>query len=134
MKCILIGMPLWFTVGILITFSPEFAVKMGITETISAGKAVMYCYIGLAIGDLGSGVLSQLFKTRKKIVLVFLILTNIFIVLYLFVNHFSPFYFYTMCVYAGYRVRVLGIICYQTRRNSLVPTCAQLLQPPLLIL
>ena len=66
MKCIFIGTPLWFTVGILITFSPEFASKMGIIETISAGKAVMYCYIGLAIGDLGSGVLSQLFKSRKK--------------------------------------------------------------------
>lgn len=100
-KCIFIGMPLWFTVGILITFSPEFASKMGITETISAGKAVMYCYIGLAIGDLGSGVLSQLFKSRKKIILIFLAITNIFIVLYLFVNHFSTFYFYTMCVMLG---------------------------------
>lgn len=100
-KCIFIGMPLWFTVGILITFSPEFAAKMGIKETISAGKAVMYCYIGLAAGDLGSGVLSQLFKSRKKIVFAFLIITNVFIILYLFVNHFSPFYFYTMCVMLG---------------------------------
>ncbi len=100
-KCILIGMPLWYTIGILVTFSPEFALKMGITETISAGKAVMYTYIGLAIGDFGSGFLSQLFKTRRKIVIAFLLFTNIIIILYLFVNHFGPFYFYFICVLLG---------------------------------
>jgi putative MFS transporter len=100
-KCIFIGMPLWFVVGILVTFSPEFAAKMNIGETISAGKAVMYCYIGLAIGDFASGFLSQVFKSRKKIVLVFLVITNVFIVLYLFVNHYNSFYFYAMCVMLG---------------------------------
>ena len=100
-KCILIGMPLWYTIGILVTFSPEFALKMGITETISAGKAVMYTYIGLAIGDFGSGFLSQLFKTRRKIVIAFLLFTNIIIILYLFVNHFGSFYFYFICVLLG---------------------------------
>ena len=62
MYCILIGLPLWFVVGILITFSPEFGKAFGITEPVSAGKAVMYCYIGLVIGDILSGSLSQLWK------------------------------------------------------------------------
>lgn len=100
-KCILIGGPLWFIVGILVTFSPEFAKEMGITDTISAGKAVMYCYIGLAAGDILSGLVSQLLKSRRKAVFIFLALCAIFILTYLFYNHFSSFYFYTMCVLLG---------------------------------
>ncbi len=100
-KCILIGGPLWFIVGILITFSPEFAKEMGVTETISAGKAVMYCYIGLVGGDMLSGLVSQLLKSRRKAVLIFLVLCAGFIAMYLFYNHFGSFYFYTVCVLLG---------------------------------
>lgn len=64
--CILIGLPLWFVVGILITFSPEFGKAFGITEPISAGKAVMFCYIGLVFGDIFSGTLSQVLNPVKK--------------------------------------------------------------------
>ncbi len=101
-KCILIGVPLWFVVGILITFSPEFAKTLGMTEPISAGKAVMYCYIGLVFGDLGSGFLSQLIRSRKKVVLMFLVLETIFIVVYLFVNNHGSFYYYSLCGVLGF--------------------------------
>ena len=100
-KCILIGGPLWYLVGILITFSPEFAKTMGLNEPIIAGKSVMYCYIGLVAGDLLSGFISQLLKSRKKTVLIFLSLCSVFIFAYLFYNGFSAFYFYTMCVILG---------------------------------
>src|SRR5512139_2905204 len=72
---IMIGLPSWFVVGVLITFSPEFAKALGVQGAISAGNAVMYCYIGLVAGDLASGLLSQLFQSRKKVVLLFLLLT-----------------------------------------------------------
>ncbi|MEI8025898.1 MAG: MFS transporter [Pseudomonadota bacterium] len=65
-KAILIGVPLWFGVGILVTFSPEIAAQLGVTGPISAGSAVMAMYGGLAIGDLASGLLSQKLKSRKK--------------------------------------------------------------------
>ena len=45
--CILIGLPIWFVIGILVTFSPEFATAFGIVNPIIAGDAIMYCYIGL---------------------------------------------------------------------------------------
>ncbi len=48
--CILIGLPLWFVVGVLITFSPEFGKALGATGVINAGKGIMYCYIGIAVG------------------------------------------------------------------------------------
>src|SRR4030095_2766135 len=102
-KCILIGAPLWFVVGVLMTFSDAFAKSLGV-EGITPAKSVMFCYIGLALGDLLSGYLSQIFKTRKKIIFIFIMFTNILIVLYLFYNHFGSFYFYTICL-------LLGVTC-----------------------
>jgi MFS family permease len=74
LNCILIGLPVWFVVGILITFSPEIAKEIGITEPISVGKGILYCYLGTAIGDIASGVLSQMLHSRKKVVFLFLIM------------------------------------------------------------
>lgn len=70
--CILIGLPTWFVVGILVTLTPEFAKYFGMQNPpLSAGQAVMWCYIGLALGDLVSGTLSQTIKSRKKTMLIF---------------------------------------------------------------
>ncbi len=102
-KCILIGSPLWFVVGILMTFSDAFAKQLGVAGVVPA-KSVMFCYIGLAAGDFLSGYLSQVFKTRKKIIFYFILATNILIIVYLFLNHFGPVYFYVIC-------GLLGVSC-----------------------
>lgn len=99
-KCILIGAPLWFVVGVLITFSDAFAKVLGV-EGIAPAKSVMFTYIGLAFGDLLSGYLSQYFKSRKKIIFAFILATNILIVIYLFFNSFGSFYFYSICLLLG---------------------------------
>lgn len=104
LNCILIGLPLWYVVGILITFSPEFGKAFGLGTTIAAGKSVMYTYIGLAIGDFLSGYLSQIFKSRKKIIFWFLVGVAISIILYLFFNNVSPAFFYFICVVLGISV------------------------------
>ena len=83
LSCILIGIPLWFVVGVLVTFSPEFGRELNATEPLSAGTGIMYCYIGIAIGDIVAGFLSQMWKSRKKVMLVFLLLTAVSIVVYL---------------------------------------------------
>ena len=80
--CIFIGLPIWYVIGILVTFSTEFATALSITGQITTGNAIMYSYIGLAVGDLASGFSSQIFKSRKKIVLIFILLTLCFIVFY----------------------------------------------------
>jgi MFS transporter, putative metabolite:H+ symporter len=99
--CILIGLPIWYCIGILVTFSPEFAAALGIDGKVSVGDAVMYSYLGLAVGDLSSGVLSQIFLSRKKIVRFFILLTCGFVLLFLF----SPFrtlpFFYLTCFGVG---------------------------------
>ena len=45
---ILIGVPIWYVIGILITFSPEIGRALGMTEAPTAGNAVMFAYLGLA--------------------------------------------------------------------------------------
>jgi MFS family permease len=101
LNCILIGLPIWYVVGILVTFSPEFGKFIGVTGPIVAGKSIMYTYIGLIFGDFISGFLSQIIKSRKKAVMIFVILTAVFIAVYLFSHHISVTYFYTICVMLG---------------------------------
>ncbi len=101
--CILIGLPIWFVIGILITFSPEFAKAMNISG-VMAGDAVMFSYIGLAAGDLTSGLASQIIRSRKKTVFVFILLTLTFIVSYLYFPFKDSFGFYIGCFFLGFGV------------------------------
>jgi MFS family permease len=103
-SCILIGLPIWFVIGILITFSHELAPAIGITNPIVVGDAVMFSYLGLAAGDLSSGLLSQWFRSRKKIVLLFILLTMAFVLLYLFTPIKSLSSFYLNCFFLGFGV------------------------------
>jgi MFS family permease len=101
---ILIGLPSWFVVGVLITFSPEFAKLMGVVGTVSAGNAVMYCYLGLVAGDLASGILSQLLQSRKKVVLLFLIITMVAVAVYFMAGNVSAEAFYGICGLLGFGI------------------------------
>lgn len=102
LRSIFIGTPTWFVVGILITFSPEFAKHQGVVGEISAGHSVMFCYLGLVFGDLASGLLSQYFKSRRKAVLYFLIATAVMAVFYFSVHSVSASVFYGICVGLGF--------------------------------
>jgi putative MFS transporter len=104
LNSILIGVPIWFVVGILITFSPEFAKSFGTTGPVSAGNAVMFCYLGLIFGDLSSGLLSQLLKSRKKVVLLYMLLTIGAVALYFLQGSRSPEFFYGVCLALGFAV------------------------------
>lgn len=99
--CIFIGLPIWYAIGILITFSPEFAGILGIQGTVTAGNAVMFSYIGLAVGDMASGFTSQLIKSRKKVVATFIVITLGCILYYLFLPSQSLEHFYVACFALG---------------------------------
>jgi MFS family permease len=99
--CILIGLPLWYAIGILITFSPEFAKALSIQEPVVAGKAIMISYLGLTLGDIASGTISQRLRNRKKVVAAFIGLTLIFCLLYLFLPIRTISFFYTACFILG---------------------------------
>ncbi len=101
LRCILIGLPTWFVVGILINLSPEFAPKLGVTGKVAAGTAVAFCYGGITVGSLGSGILSQLWGTRKKVVGLFIGATLVGVVAYLTLRGLSPALFYLLALYLG---------------------------------
>src|SRR5665647_1146068 len=103
-NCILIGLPIWFVVGVLITFSPEFAKVLGYRDPIIAGRSIMFTYTGLIFGDFISGFISQYLKSRKKVVAWFILLSLLFIIIYLFVPGKTSFYFYTLCVLLGFAI------------------------------
>lgn len=103
-KAIAIGVPLWFVVGILVMFSPEFAKELHITSEVTAGSALMYCYIGLAIGDFASGYLSQQLKSRKKAFALFLVFSALSVIAYYLLDGASAQTFYAVCM-------ALGIFC-----------------------
>lgn len=98
--CILIGLPVWYIIGILIALCVSLSAEMGI-EGVQTGTAVMYAYIGLSAGDLLSGVLSQLHRSRKRIVIAFLFLSFILTEFFLFPTSLNLDWFYYLCFLLG---------------------------------
>ncbi len=79
---ILIGLPTWFVIGVLVSFSSEFGKWMNIKEKIDPGRAIMYAYSAIAIGDIFIGFVSQWLRSRKKALYLFYVITGIFILLF----------------------------------------------------
>ena len=99
-----IAVPIWYAVGILITFSPELARALGVVDQISAGTAVVWCYGGLVLGDVSSGLLSQWLRSRRVAVAIFLGLTALAIAGYLVGTQLAPqaWVFYLSCGALGF--------------------------------
>jgi MFS transporter, putative metabolite:H+ symporter len=79
LKGILIGLPVWYVIGVLMTFSDVFALEFGIGK-IDPGKALMFQYAGLAFGDFAAGVISNLIKSRKRTLFIFYAIVTVFII------------------------------------------------------
>lgn len=84
LNCILVGLPVWYIVGVIVAFSQDiFASELGI-EGVLNGKVVMYTYIGLSVGDLLSGLISQILKSRKKVVYIYLFMSLCLVTYFVF--------------------------------------------------
>ena len=102
LRIIVIGIPTWYVVAILITLSPEFGNILGVKGIVNAGAAVAYCYGGLVLGDIVSGLLSQVLKSRIKVVYIFLVLTIISSAAYFLLHNISLAGFYAICFFLGF--------------------------------
>jgi len=100
--CFCIALPLWFMIGILITLGPEFGQALHIKGHVSAGKGILYTYLGTALGDIFTGLLSQVLKSRKKVVAIFLLMTLGGFFLYLNAFNASLEGYYAICFYLGF--------------------------------
>lgn len=100
--CILIGVPVWYVVGVIVTLSPEIAKAFGITEPVKVAYAVLSYSITITIGDLFSGLLSQLYKTRKKILIVFLVCLGAVMTAFFIMPHTKAADYYGFCALMGF--------------------------------
>lgn len=102
LSCIMIGLPVWFVVGVLIALSGRFIPEIGLQGgTIKTAEMVMWSYLGLSSGDLLSGLLSQLFKSRKKVIYFNLIGIAILSIIYLTSKDVSPAWLKGMSYFLG---------------------------------
>ena len=110
-KGMLIGMPVWYCIGLLIFFADEFARQMGISG-ITPGNAILFQYIGLGLGDISAGLISQRLKSRKKALYIFYSIFIIYLVLFFTQQNSSPAWFYFICSGLGFGtgISVLYII------------------------
>lgn len=104
LKCMLLGTPTWFVVGILVAFSNKFAVEMGVQDAINPGDAIAFTYAGLTLGDFSTGLISQLWKSRRKVMILFLLLTAAFVFLYFQMHGATKWTFYAVCFGLGFSV------------------------------
>ncbi len=101
MKCIAIGLPTWFCIGILAIFGNQFQEELGIVGKINPGDCVMWAYIGISVGDFASGWISHAFESRKKAIFWMLAFTLIGVVLMLSGFYSKPEIYYAFCVWLG---------------------------------
>jgi MFS transporter, putative metabolite:H+ symporter len=100
--CIFVGLPIWFVVGLLGVFSPELAKAIGIGGQVKAADTLMYLYIGLALGDLLSGLISQWLGSRRKVMLLFIAALSVLSAFYLqAAEGMALSSFYTICFVLG---------------------------------
>lgn len=99
---IIIGMPIWFVTGILITFSPEFGRAMGLDEPMDAGRAVLFAFAGQAVGNIVCGSLSQYFQNRKKVIFLFMASSLLLVLIYLLVPIKQASLLYILCAGLGF--------------------------------
>jgi len=99
---ILVGVPIWYAVAILVTTAPEMGKAMGMTQVPDAAITILFNYAALAIGGFASGILSQRLRSRKRALLVFLIITAISLPIYFLLGRESLFMFYAASVVLGF--------------------------------
>lgn len=99
-KCIAIGLPTWFCIGILAMMSNQFATALGISNIVP-GKAIMWAYVGISIGDFASGFISHWLKSRKKAIFYMMLFTILGIALLLYGGTKTENMYYFYCTWLG---------------------------------
>ena len=102
LNCILIGLPIWYFIGLIVANSELiWAKELNVQGKVVNGTALMYAYIGLSVGDVFSGLISQILKSRRKVVFLYLGLSAVLTCYYLFLANgisLQGFYFLSFLV------------------------------------
>lgn len=100
-RCVFMGIPIWYCMGILVFMANQFAPEMGIAS-INPGKAIMWAYIATSISDFSSGWFSHVLKSRKKAILYMLLLTLVGVIIMLFSGKKTENMYYFYCFWIGF--------------------------------
>ena len=76
-QCILLGVPIWYIIGILLANSKDISKALGVLDAPKIGLCIAICYSGLLVGDIAGGLLSQYLKSRKRPIAIFISLSNV---------------------------------------------------------
>lgn len=109
--CILVGVPLWYAVGVLMTFAPELGRALGVTGPVTGAKSILFGYAGIVLGDVFAGVFSQCLGSRKRAIAVFLVVTSFFTAVYGRATGVSPEVFYAICFLLGLGTGYWALFC-----------------------
>jgi len=101
LRCVLIGLPAWYVIGVLVTFSDKFGDEFGI-RNIDPGKSIMFQYMAIAFGDLSVGLLSNYLKSRKKALYIFYGITIFFTILFFLQHGGTALHMYLICAGLGF--------------------------------
>jgi MFS family permease len=99
---VLIGLPTWYVIGILVNQSDRFGKAMFGSTTIDSGRSIMFAYAAIATGDILIGLISQLFKSRKKALLLFYSLTIVSLLFFFSSYNNSDNNMYLICAALGF--------------------------------
>jgi putative MFS transporter len=99
---ILIGLPTWYVIGILVNQSDRFAKEMFGSTNLDSGRSIMFAYTGIAFGDILIGFISQIFRSRKKALLLFYIMTIAGLVFFFSAYNTSNVSMYAVCLMLGF--------------------------------
>ena len=104
LSLVLAAVPIWYCVGVLMKYCDVIGASLGMAGDgkPKPGLAIMWCYVGLALGDLASGLLSQLLRSRRRALLVFHVLTALSVAAYFTVGPQSLNLFYGVCAAIGF--------------------------------
>lgn len=117
LRCIGVGVPTYFVIGILATFSNEFGEALGISEEIVVGRCVMYVYVGTSIGDIFSGMLSQWIQSRRGAIAIMTSMTLIGVIYYLHGGISTAQHFYWVGAYLGFSIGYIAMFLTATAES-----------------
>jgi MFS family permease len=98
---ICVGVPIWYVIGILYTFSNDLGKALGLAEAPNPARVLFLDYGGAAIGGLLCGLLSQRLQSRRRAMAIFTIALAVLAAAYFLVGGVSSTLFYALCGLGG---------------------------------
>ncbi|MEZ0539247.1 MFS transporter [Fibrella arboris] len=117
LRCMGMSLPTYFVIGLLATFGNEFGKALGIETAIIPGKCVLYTYIGMAAGDLFSGLFSQWLRSRKAAIGWMMAFTAVFVALFLSGAINAAPVFYLVCGCMGFGIGYIAMFLTVTAES-----------------